>query len=88
MGKLYELAQNIQQAIDACAAAGGGTVVIPKGNWLTGPLFLRSNVRLGLLVEAVDLVELDARWNVVQTFSVRVGYSNWRPSLYGPPLRL
>ena len=36
----------IQKAIDACAAAGGGTVVIPKGNWLTGPLFLRSNVRL------------------------------------------
>lgn len=35
----------IQKAIDACAAAGGGTVVIPKGNWLTGPLFLRSNVR-------------------------------------------
>src|SRR6185312_13573052 len=38
----------IQQAIDACAAAGGGTVVIPQGNWLTGPLFLKSNVRLEL----------------------------------------
>jgi hypothetical protein len=34
------------------------------------------------------IVELDASWNVVQTFSVRVGYSNWRPTLYGPPLRL
>ncbi len=44
---LYDTAP-IQQAIDACAAAGGGTVVIPKGNWLTGPLFLRSNVRLEL----------------------------------------
>ena len=38
----------IQKAIDVCAAAGGGTVVIPKGNWLSGPLFLRSNVRLEL----------------------------------------
>ena len=27
-------------------------------------------------------------WNEVQTFTVRVGYSNWRPTLYGPPLRL
>ena len=32
----------IQKAIDTCAKDGGGTVVIPKGNWLTGPLFLRS----------------------------------------------
>jgi polygalacturonase len=38
----------IQKAIDTCAKEGGGTVVIPKGNWLTGPLFLRSNVRLVL----------------------------------------
>ena len=34
------------------------------------------------------IVELDPSWNAVQTFSVRVGYSNWRPTLYGPPLRL
>ena len=34
------------------------------------------------------IVELDSSWNEVQTFSVRVGYSNWRPTLYGPPLRL
>jgi len=34
------------------------------------------------------IVELDSSWNVVQTMSVRVGYSNWRPTLYGPPLRL
>jgi hypothetical protein len=34
------------------------------------------------------IVELDASWNVVQTFSVRVGYASWRPTLYGSPLRL
>lgn len=34
------------------------------------------------------IVELDASWDEVQTFSVRAGYSNWRPTLYGPPLRL
>ncbi len=59
---LYDTAP-IQKAIDACAAAGGGTVVIPQGNWLTGPLFLKSNVRLELqagaeLASATD----DALW--------------------------
>jgi hypothetical protein len=34
------------------------------------------------------IVELDSSWNEVQTFSARVGYSSWRPTLYGPPTRL
>ena len=34
------------KAIAACAAAGGGHVVIPAGLWLTGPIELRSNVDL------------------------------------------
>jgi hypothetical protein len=37
---------------------------------------------------ADTMVELDPSWNVVQTFTLHVGYSNWRPTLYGPPLRL
>ncbi len=36
---------------------------------------------------AATIVELDASWNPVQTFTVRVGYSSWRPTLYGPPPR-
>jgi len=35
-----------------------------------------------------NIVELDSSWNVVQIFATRIGYSNWRPTLYGPPLRL
>lgn len=34
------------------------------------------------------IVELDPSWNEVQTFNVRIGYSSWRPTLYGPPPRL
>ncbi|MBE1444460.1 glycoside hydrolase family 28 protein [Paenibacillus sp. OAS669] len=34
------------EAVTACAAAGGGTVIIPKGIWLTGPIRLKSKVRL------------------------------------------
>lgn len=38
----------IQKTIDQCAAAGGGTVVIPKGEFLTGALFLKAGVNLEL----------------------------------------
>lgn len=38
----------IQAAIDACAQAGGGTVVAPAGTYVTGTLFLRSHVTLHL----------------------------------------
>jgi hypothetical protein len=42
-----------------------------------------------LVAYATDgkIVELDSSWNEVQTFTVRVGYASWRPTLYGPPLR-
>jgi polygalacturonase len=33
-------------AIAACAKAGGGTVVVPAGTWLTGPIRLESNINL------------------------------------------
>jgi len=36
----------IQQAIEACHAAGGGRVVVPAGVFLTGAVHLKSNVNL------------------------------------------
>ncbi len=36
----------INQAITACSLAGGGTVVVPKGTFFTGPITLKSNVNL------------------------------------------
>ncbi|MFC2099066.1 glycoside hydrolase family 28 protein [Bacteroidota bacterium] len=36
----------IQAAIDACSENGGGTVIIPKGTYVTGTLFLKSNVTI------------------------------------------
>jgi polygalacturonase len=38
----------IQQAIDACAKAGGGQVIIPSGTFFSGPLKLRSRSALVL----------------------------------------
>ena len=36
----------IQKTIDECARAGGGTVTFKPGNYITGALFLKSNVNL------------------------------------------
>jgi polygalacturonase len=49
----------IQQAIDSCAAAGGGVVYLPPGEYTSGTLHLRSHVRFHLEAGAT-LKEL---WN-------------------------
>ena len=49
----------IQNAVDACYASGGGTVVVPAGTWLTGCIVLKSNVNLHLEPGAVLLGSTD-----------------------------
>jgi len=34
----------ISKAIDSLSRLGGGTVIIPSGLWLTGPIELKSNI--------------------------------------------
>lgn len=43
----------IQAAVDACAAAGGGRVVVPAGTFVSGSIFLKSNVDFHLSPGAV-----------------------------------
>jgi polygalacturonase len=43
----------IQQTIDRCAVLGGGEVLIPAGNYLTGALQLRSHTLLRLAPDAI-----------------------------------
>lgn len=43
----------IQQAVDRCAVLGGGEVLIPAGNYLTGAIALRANTTLRLEKDAV-----------------------------------
>lgn len=56
----------IQNAIDACAAAGGGTVVVPAGTYRTGTIRLRSNITLylenGALLKGPDTIEEYSRY--------------------------
>lgn len=42
----------IQQAIDKASASGGGTIVVPKGVFLSGALFFKPNTQLRLLAGA------------------------------------
>lgn len=51
----------IQAALDAAGRAGGGQVVVPAGDFLTGSLFLRSRVTLELQSGAILRASRDIR---------------------------
>ena len=78
----------INKAIDAAAAAGGGTVFFPAGNYLSVSIHLKSNIALyleqGATIVAANTSD-DARydppepneWDKYQDF----GHSHWHNSL-------
>jgi hypothetical protein len=49
----------IQKTVDECAQAGGGQVLIPAGRFLTGPIFLKSNINVNVLAGAHLLFTTD-----------------------------
>jgi hypothetical protein len=51
----------IQDAIDKVSAHGGGMVMVPRGTYLTGTLFLKSHVELNLQPGSVLLGSSDPR---------------------------
>lgn len=65
-GKTMDTAA-IQKAIDACYDSGGGEVVVPAGEYLTGDITLRSHVTLHLLSGA----KLTASRNTGDYFNYR-----------------
>jgi polygalacturonase len=76
----------INQAIDAAAAAGGGTVYVPAGTFLCGSIHLKSNVALYLeqgstILATDDPGAYDAaepnQWDKLQDF----GHSHFHNSL-------
>lgn len=68
-GKVINTA-SIQSAIDKCSADGGGTVIIPKGIFLSGSIFLKKGVNLTVEKNATlkgstnqqDYPQIDTRW--------------------------
>jgi polygalacturonase len=51
--------QAFADAIDGLAEQGGGTLIVPTGVWLTGPIVFRSNIRLHLEKGALILFTPD-----------------------------
>lgn len=64
----------IQKAIDKCAEYGGGKVIVPSGKYLTGPLFLKSNITFEVfsgaeLIFSDDIENcpiVDGRWEGIE----------------------
>lgn len=48
-----------RKAVAECEKNGGGTIVVPAGNFLTGPIHLKSNINLHLSAGAVILFSSD-----------------------------
>jgi len=70
----------IQKAIDDCAAEGGGTVRVPAGNYLTAPLFLKSNIRLQLDKNATLVASsVESSWRATEATRYAMGDKGWLP---------
>jgi polygalacturonase len=67
-----------QRAIDDCARQGGGTVHVPRGEYLIAPIFLKSNIRLHLAPysELVGVTET-APYKVTKETQAYVTNADW-----------
>jgi polygalacturonase len=74
----------INSAINAAAAVGGGTVIIPKGIWYTGPITLKSNINLHLEDSAVIKFSTNPEDYLPRVFTRFEGWDcmNYRPLIY------
>ncbi|GAA1550720.1 exopolygalacturonase PelB [Kribbella sancticallisti] len=74
----------IRAAIEACAAAGGGRVVVPAGTFLTGAIHLRSNVNLHVSEGSTLLFSTDPEQYlpVVLTRFEGIELMNYSPFIY------
>jgi polygalacturonase len=74
--------QAFADAIRACADAGGGTVVVPPGTWLTGPIRLESNINLHL--ERGALIQFSSQ---IEDFPLIPGFDGKsKKFLISPPI--
>lgn len=51
--------QAFQKAINALSLKGGGTLIVPSGIWLTGPIIMKSNINLHIENRAIILFSPD-----------------------------
>jgi polygalacturonase len=71
----------IQKAIDQAAAAGGGVVEIPAGNWRSGSIFLKAGVDLNLAENAVLLGSTNIEDYPKRETRIEGHFEPWRMAL-------
>lgn len=76
--RVFEDTTAFQRAIDDCAGKGGGTVEVPRGEYLIGPIFLKSNINLHLAdnSELVGVTD-EAPYKVTQANSAYITNVDW-----------
>lgn len=87
--KWNKCTDEIREAIQTAYLSGGGTVLIPKGIWLTGPIHLKSNINLHLEEGAVVRFSQDKSDYlpvVLQRYEGVEAY-NYSPLIYAFELR-
>ncbi|HVS29864.1 MAG TPA: glycoside hydrolase family 28 protein [Thermoanaerobaculia bacterium] len=73
----------IRKAVEACSRAGGGRVVIPAGDFLTGAIHLKSRVNLHVSGGAtLRFLQDPARYPLVYTRWEGVELMNYSPLVY------
>lgn len=74
----------VRKAIDACAAAGGGNVIVPEGVFLTGAIHLKSGVNLHVSEKATLKFSRDPKDYLPVVFTRWEGTEcmNYSPFLY------
>ena len=78
-----EATEAIRKAIDACAAAGGGTVLAPAGTFLTGAIHLKSRINLHVAEGATLLFSTDPKlYPIVYTRFEGTECMNYSPLIY------
>ena len=72
-----------KKAIEACSKKGGGRVVVPQGTFLTGAIYLKSNVNLHLAENATILFSSDTtEYPLVFTRWEGMELMNYSPFIY------
>ncbi len=73
-----------KMAIDECSQAGGGIVIVPKGEYLTGAIHLKNNVNLHVSKDAVVKFSTNPKdyLPVVQARWEGVDLMNYSPLIY------
>ena len=83
-GGKTDCTEAIRRAVEACSRGGGGRVVVPAGEFLTGPIHLQSDVNLHLETNAVLKFSTDPKAYLPAVFTRFEGTElyNYSPLIY------